>query len=225
MRQEFSAELDSLHVSFSELGMMVNEAIYKSVKAFVAHDKALAHEVIDSDHLINEQQTRLEQHCFELIALQQPVTGDLRLVVTAMKASSDLERMADHAVSIAKSTIRVKGTTRVGEIESLLGQMADAVKRMSEEVLDAYVHDDAKRARSIAAEDHKINDFSRRIYAECITNMKEDAETVVGAMDYMLVASYLERIGDYVTNICEWIVYLQTGKITELNSSTDEDKF
>lgn len=225
MRQEFSAELDSLHVSFSELGMMVNEAIYKSVKAFVTHDKALAHEVIDSDHLINEQQTRLEQHCFELIALQQPVTGDLRLVVTAMKASSDLERMGDHAVSIAKSTIRVKGTTRVGEIEDLLGQMADAVKRMSEEVLDAYVHDDAKAARRIATEDHKINDFSRKIYTECITNMKEDSETVVGAMDYMLVASYLERIGDYVTNICEWIVYLQTGKITELNSSTEEDKF
>ncbi|MCI1283946.1 phosphate signaling complex protein PhoU [Lacticaseibacillus songhuajiangensis] len=225
MRQEFSAELDSLHVSFSELGMMVNEAIYKSVKAFVTHDKALAHQVIDSDHLINEQQTRLEQHCFELIALQQPVTGDLRLVVTAMKASSDLERMGDHAVSIAKSTIRVKGTTRVGEIEDLLGQMADAVKRMSEEVLDAYVHDDAKSARRIATEDHKINDFSRKIYTECITNMKEDADTVVGAMDYMLVASYLERIGDYVTNICEWIVYLQTGKITELNSSTDEDKF
>ena len=225
MRQEFSAELDSLHVSFSELGMMVNEAIYKSVKAFVTHDKALAHQVIDSDHLINEQQTRLEQHCFELIALQQPVTGDLRFVVTAMKASSDLERMGDHAVSIAKSTIRVKGTTRVGEIEDLLGQMADAVKRMSEEVLDAYVHDDAKSARRIATEDHKINDFSRKIYTECITNMKEDADTVVGAMDYMLVASYLERIGDYVTNICEWIVYLQTGKITELNSSTDEDKF
>lgn len=225
MRQEFSAELNSLHVSFSELGMMVNEAIYKSVKAFIKHDKKLAHEVIDNDHLINEQQTRLEQHCFELIALQQPVTSDLRLVVTAMKASSDLERMGDHAVSIAKSTIRVKGTTRVASIEDVLGKMADAVKRMSEEVLDAYVHDNADRARAIATEDHQINDYSRQIYTECITNMKEDAETVVGAMDYMLVASYLERIGDYVTNICEWIVYLDTGKITELNSSTEEDKF
>lgn len=225
MRQEFSQELETLHVDFSELGMMVNAAVYKSVKAFINHDKELAHQVIDDDHLINERQMNLEKRCFELIALQQPVTSDLRLVVTAMKASSDLERMGDHAVSIAKSTIRVKGNVRVLTIESDLHKMADAVKKMSDEVLDAYVHDDDSRARAIATEDHGINDYSRKIYAECIENMKSDGDTVVGGMDYMLVASYLERIGDYVTNICEWIVYLKTGKLEELNSSTDEDKF
>lgn len=225
MRQEFSQELENLHVSFTELGIMVNEAIYKSVKAFIKHDKTLAQEVIDHDHQINERQMRLEQHCFEIIALQQPVTSDLRLVVTAMKASSDLERMGDHAVSIAKSTIRVKGNVRVPEIEVVLGEMADAVKKMGEEVLSAYVHDDADTARHIAEEDHQINTFSRMVYKQCIAHMKQNPDTVVGAMDYQLVASYLERIADYVTNICEWIVYLNTGKLTELNSSADEDKF
>ncbi|WDF81983.1 phosphate signaling complex protein PhoU [Lacticaseibacillus pabuli] len=225
MRQEFSQELDNLHKSFSELGMMVNEAIYKSVKAFVKHDKQIAHEVIDNDYKINDAQVALEKHCFELIALQQPVTSDLRAVVTAMKASSDLERMGDHAVSISKSTIRVKGNERVPEIEDTLAQMADAVKKMSDEALEAYVHSDPASARRISEADHQINDFERKVYRLCIENMQKDPDTVVGAMDYQLVASYLERIGDYVTNICEWVVYLATGKLVELNSSAEEDKF
>ncbi len=129
MRRLFVDELNDLHVRFSEMGMMVNEAIYKSVKAFINHDKALAREVIHEDKHINEREVDLEKRSFELIALQQPVTTDLRVIVTVMKASSDLERMGDHAVSIAKSTIRVKGETRVPQIEADIAGMADAVKR------------------------------------------------------------------------------------------------
>ena len=130
MRRLFVDELNDLHVRFSEMGMMVNEAIYKSVKAFINHDKALAREVIHEDKHINEREVDLEKRSFELIALQQPVTTDLRVIVTVMKASSDLERMGDHAVSIAKSTIRVKGETRVPQIEADIAGMADAVKEM-----------------------------------------------------------------------------------------------
>lgn len=225
MRRLFEDELNDLHVRFSEMGMMVNEAIYKSVSAFVNHDKALAREVIADDQHINKREVDLEKRSFEMIALQQPVTTDLRMIVTVMKASSDLERMGDHAVSIAKSTIRVKGETRVPEIEAEIAQMAQAVKAMVTEVLDAYVKEDAVRARQIATEDHGINDFSKHIYEACIERMREDSETIVGAMDYMLVSSYLERIGDYVTNICEWILYLRTGKLLELNSNASEDGF
>lgn len=204
---------------------MVNEAIYKSVKAFINHDKQLAREVIADDHKINEWETDLERKSFELIALQQPVSTDLRVIVTIMKASSDLERMGDHAVSIAKSTIRVKGNTRVPDIEKDIADMADKVKQMVEEVLDAYVKEDRKKAIKIADEDVAINAYSDNIYDDCIKEMQRDSETVVGSMDYMLVASYLERIGDYVTNICEWIVYLRTGKVVELNSNAQEDEF
>lgn len=207
------------------MGMMVNEAIYKSVKAFINHDKQLAREVIADDHKINERETDLERKSFELIALQQPVSTDLRIIVTIMKASSDLERMGDHAVSIAKSTIRVKGNTRVPDIEKDIADMADKVKQMVEEVLDAYVKEDRRRAIAIAEEDTAINAYSENIYDDCVKEMQRDSETVVGSMDYMLVASYLERIGDYVTNICEWIVYLRTGKVVELNSNDKEDEF
>lgn len=222
-RQNFNDELNDLHVRFSEMGMMVNEAIYKSVSAFINHDKALAQEVIDADVQINEREVDLEKRSFEMIALQQPVTTDLRMIVTVMKASSDLERMGDHAVSIAKSTIRVKGTTRTPEIEETLAQMATKVKQMVEEVLDAYVKSDQKRAREIAKEDLLVDEFSNKIYKMCIKQMQEDSDTIVGSMDYMLVDSYLERIGDYVTNICEWIIYLDTGKLIELNSNSKED--
>lgn len=158
MRRLFVDELNDLHVRFSEMGMMVNEAIYKSVKAFINHDKALAREVIHEDKHINEREVDLEKRSFELIALQQPVTTDLRVIVTVMKASSDLERMGDHAVSIAKSTIRVKGETRVPQIEEDIAGMAEAVKEMVEQVLDAYVKEDSARARKIALEDHGIRD-------------------------------------------------------------------
>ena len=225
MRRLFEDELNDLHVRFSEMGMMVNEAIYKSVKAFINHDKQLAREVIADDHQINERETDLERKSFELIALQQPVSTDLRVIVTIMKASSDLERMGDHAVSIAKSTIRVKGNTRVPDIEKDIADMADKVKQMVKEVLDAYVKEDRKKAIKIADEDVAINAYSDNIYDDCIKEMQRDSETVVGSMDYMLVASYLERIGDYVTNICEWIVYLRTGKVVELNSNAQEDEF
>ncbi|WP_179394363.1 phosphate signaling complex protein PhoU [Lacticaseibacillus absianus] len=223
MRRLFVDELNELHVRFSEMGMMVNEAIFKSVKAFINHDKALARAVIADDKHINKREVDLEKRSFEMIALQQPVTTDLRMIVTIMKASSDLERMGDHAVSIAKSTIRMKGETRVPDIEKTIADMAAAVKQMVDEVLEAYVKEDSVKARAIAEEDHGINEFSTTIYHLCIDEMTRDADTIVGSMDYMLVSSYLERIGDYVTNICEWILYLKTGKLLELNSNAKED--
>lgn len=195
MRRVFEEELNDLHLRFSEMGMMVNEAIYKSVKAFINHDKELASEVIKSDQAINARELDLEKRSFEMIALQQPVTTDLRIIVTVMKASSDLERMADHAVSIAKSTIRVKGNKRIPEIEAEIAEMADKVKVMVEDVLEAYVKNDAKRAKKIAAMDSEVDIYFKKIYKNCIEEMKSNSEIVVGASDYMLVAGYLERIG------------------------------
>lgn len=217
MRSAFEEELNVLHLRFSEMGMMVNESILKSVQAFVNHDKNLAKEVINNDQWINKRETDLEKSSFELIALQQPVTTDLRMIVTVLKASSDLERMGDHAVSIAKATIDVKGNERIPEVEKLIAQMGDAVKIIVEDVLDAYVKEDGDRAEKIAKEDDLIDQFTRKISDLCIIKMKENSETIIGGTSYMLVASYLERMGDYATNICEWIVYLKTGHVVELN--------
>ena len=222
LRTQFEEELLNLHNQFYEMGMMVSSAVHKSVRAYIKHDKILAQEVIENDITINNMETRLEKKSFEMIALQQPVTTDLRMIITVMKASSDLERMADHAVSVAKSTIRVKGQTRIPEIEKEISDMSDYVKKMVDNVLVAYVKTDEKDARTIANMDQRVNDYFNRIYNATIKNMQENPETVISGTDYLNVASYLERIGDYVTNICEWIVYLATGKITELNTNHNE---
>ena len=222
LRTQFEEELLNLHNQFYEMGMMVSSAVHKSVRAYIKHDKILAQEVIENDININNMETRLEKKSFEMIALQQPVTTDLRMIITVMKASSDLERMADHAVSVAKSTIRVKGQTRIPEIEKEISDMSDYVKKMVDNVLVAYVKTDEKDARTIANMDQRVNDYFNRIYNATIKNMQENPETVISGTDYLNVASYLERIGDYVTNICEWIVYLATGKITELNTHHNE---
>ena len=204
LRTQFEEELLNLHNQFYEMGMMVSSAVHKSVRAYIKHDKILAQEVIENDININNMETRLEKKSFE------------------MKASSDLERMADHAVSVAKSTIRVKGQTRIPEIEKEISDMSDYVKKMVDNVLVAYVKTDEKDARTIANMDQRVNDYFNRIYNATIKNMQENPETVISGTDYLNVASYLERIGDYVTNICEWIVYLATGKITELNTNHNE---
>ena len=222
LRTQFEEELLNLHNQFYEMGMMVSSAVHKSVKAYINHDKKLAQEVIDRDIEINDMEVKLEKKSFEMIALQQPVTTDLRMIITVMKASSDLERMADHAVSIAKSTIRLKGETRIPEIEKEISDMSDYVKKMVDNVLIAYVKTDQKDARMIAQMDDRTNEYFDSIYKHAVEAMKANPETVISGTDYLHVALYLERIGDYVTNICEWIVYLATGKITELNSNRDE---
>ncbi|MEG0268310.1 MAG: phosphate signaling complex protein PhoU [Carnobacterium sp.] len=219
MRQNFEEELNYLHHHFSQMGMMVNEAIYKSVKSFINHDKRLAQEVINQDYQINEIELVLEKKCFELIALQQPVTSDLRKIVTIMKACVDLERMGDHAVSIAKSTIHVKGTKRIPQMEEKIETLSGQVKLHVRLVLEAYLKKDVQEARKIANSDSIINALSKEIFEQSIEEMKNDSDLVIGGTDYLFVSRYLERIGDYVTNICEWIIYLETGKISELNSN------
>lgn len=219
MRQNFEEELNYLHHHFSQMGMIVNEAIYKSVKSFINHDKRLAQEVIDQDYQINEIELVLEKKCFELIALQQPVTSDLRKIVTIMKACVDLERMGDHAVSIAKSTIHVKGTKRIPQMEEKIETLSGQVKLHVRLVLEAYLKKDVQEARKIANSDSIINALSKEIFEQSIEEMKNDSDLVIGGTDYLFVSRYLERIGDYVTNICEWIIYLETGKISELNSN------
>lgn len=219
LRTQFDEELNELHQQFYQMGIDVSEAVHKSVRAFITHDKELAKEVIANDEKINEEELRLEKKSFEMIALQQPVTTDLRMIVTIMKASSDLERMGDHAVSIAKATIRVKGQKRIPEVEEMISNMSDYVKKMVDSVMKAYVEADGKQAQIIAGEDEKVNRYFKEVYDASIKEMQNHPETVISGNDYLHVASYLERIGDYVTNICEWIVYLSTGRLLELNNN------
>lgn len=223
MRRNFDEDLHTMHGMFAKMGLMVNENIHRAVKAFINHDVETAQVIKDTDKIINHLELDIEDFCFKLIALQQPVTTDLRSIITVMKAGSDLERMGDHAVSIARSVIRVHNredkahNKRIPEVEVLIGEMGEAVKDMVAQLLDAYVRVDVPEAYRIAELDNRVDDYFVKINRMCLERMKADGEVVYGGSDYILVAGFLERIGDYATNICERIVYLKTGELSELN--------
>ncbi|MDQ0222460.1 phosphate signaling complex protein PhoU [Streptococcus moroccensis] len=216
LRAQFEEELEKLHNQFYAMGTEVLAQINKTVRAFVSHDRELAQEVIIGDEEVNNYELKLEKKSLEIIALQQPVANDLRTVITVLKASSDVERMGDHALSIAEATIRMKGETRLKEVEEEISKMGRAVKLMVEETMHAYIKGDDEKAREIAASDIAIDNMYNAIQALTIELIKENPEAVVAGKDYFQVLTYLERIGDYATNICEWVVFLKTGKIIEL---------
>ncbi|MFT9274348.1 MAG: phosphate signaling complex protein PhoU [Liquorilactobacillus nagelii] len=222
MRETFDKELVQLHVRFAEMGMLVNEAIFRTVKAFVDHDQELAKMVIQNDQAINQCENQLEKMSLEIIALYQPVTSDLRDVITVLKASSDIERIADHAVSLAHATIKMKGTHRIPAIEIEIAKMGEYASQMVADVLDAYIKRNLKHAYQIAQRDLFLDQELAKIKQLCLTKMQADQKAVVSGSYYTLVATYLERIGDYVTNVCEWVVFLKKGEIVELNPGNED---
>ncbi|GGE28160.1 phosphate signaling complex protein PhoU [Streptococcus himalayensis] len=216
LRTQFEEELEKLDNQFYAMGNEVLGQINRTVRAFVSHDRELAQEVIADDTDVNEYEMKLEKKSLEIIALQQPVSQDLRTVITILKASSDLERMGDHAVSIAKATIRMKGEMRIKSVEEAISKMGREVKNFVEETLNLYLNGNADQAYEVAMMDETINEYFDQIRDLATEEIKANPELVITGRDYFEVISYLERIGDYAKNICEWVVYFETGKIVEM---------
>lgn len=223
MRRLFDEELVDLDASFTEMGILVSEKIGLSVESFVNHDRELAKKIIKSDEQINQREVAIEKKTFEMIALYQPVTIDLREIVTVLKAVSELERMADHARDIALSTIRVKGTKRDSNIEKTIALMGEETKKMVKEILGIYVNDDADLAIKVAAKNTKVVTLADKVRLDVINSIERDSKLATSGTDYLIVGAHLKRISDYVTNIAEWIVYKRTGKIVDLSPQLTED--
>lgn len=221
MRRLFDDELAELDADFTEMGMLVSEVIQKSVNAFIERDATTAQSIIDHDHDINQREIALEKKTFEMIALYQPVTTDLREIVTILKAVSDLERAGDHARNIAHSTIKMGEKQKVPELEQLMAEMGQMTTKMVQDVLTAYVNKDDHEARSLADVDRQLDHLNHQVRNLSYRAMRQDAAFETGASIYLNVAQDLSRIGDYVTNVCEWIVYLRSGQIIELNSASE----
>lgn len=216
LRVQFEEDLAKLHNQFYAMGNEVLSQINRTVRAFVTHDRELAKEVIEEDAEVNEYEVKLEKKSLEIIALQHPVSQDLRTVITVLKASSDVERMGDHAVSIAQATIRMKGEVRIQSVEEEISKMGRDVKNFVEAALDLYLNGDVDKAYEIAAMDEKINQYFDDIRDLATQEIKANPDLIVTGRDYFQVISFLERIGDYAKNICEWVVYFETGKIVEM---------
>ena len=216
LRVQFEEDLAKLHNQFYAMGNEVLSQINRTVRAFVTHDRELAKEVIEKDAEVNEYEVKLEKKSLEIIALQQPVSQDLRTVITVLKASSDVERMGDHAVSIAQATIRMKGEVRIQSVEEEISKMGRDVKNFVEAALELYLNGDVDKAYEVAAMDEKINQYFDDIRDLATQEIKANPDLIVTGRDYFQVISYLELIGDYAKNICEWVVYFETGKIVEM---------
>lgn len=217
MRTVFDEKLAEIHRELSQLGRMVNEAIYKSVKSLTTHDADLANQVIRDDLKINDKEKTIDQKCYEIIALQQPNATDLRRVLAVMRASADLERMGDHSQNIAEVTINVKGNKRDTKLENQISTIGEKITEMCTDIIDAFVEFDVEKARDTAARDREIDKLYRELRFSALDLMQQDPDSVMAASDYSFAGMHLERIGDYVKNIGEWIIYLDSGEIVDLD--------
>lgn len=221
MRKSFQNELEQYRDHLTYIANAANEAIYKAIQALNQHDQVLAEEVVNGDLKINTLAIQIEQEAYRIIALQQPVASDLRKVFAVLLASSDIERLADHASNIAGTVIRRQNIPMVREaaIDEIINQMADIVKVMLSDAIEAFIQEDATKAREVALRDNEVDRLLKEVYDQTnhlmLTHTDEDRIEI--ARDYVIIAKALERMGDYVTNICERIVYMESGEIVELD--------
>lgn len=216
IRSQFGEELNDLHQQLLKMGMSVEEMVYKSVKSLIEKDISLAEAVVEGDQAINDAEVEIEKSCFSLIALQQPVGSDLRKIATTLKVATDLERIADHAVSIAETTISLKDELYAKPLIDI-PKMGSLVQTIVRDSLHAYIQMDSDAALEIAQQDDAIDEYFNKVFTDLIELMVSDKIFVHQSSLLLLAAQYLERIGDYATNICEWVVYMSAGEIVELN--------
>ena len=216
IRQQFEQELESLHSSLLRMGGLVEAAIKNSMRALVTRDRSLADAVIADDHNLNDLHRNLREEIFTVIATQQPVVRDLRLVIGVQYIAVELERIGDYAVRIAK---RSRQLLEMPEDDPLveLPRMAELVELQVHDILDALVRLDAELANSIADRDHKVDKLYNRIFGEQVSSMATRPERAMSAQLLINIAHTLERIGDRVINIAEDIVFLDSGQVVELN--------
>lgn len=215
---DFEKKLKQLEHDVLSLGDMVERAIYRSVEALKGRDLAAAGQIVADDLKINQKRHTIEQKCIELIATQQPVANDLRVIIAILNIIVDLERMADHAEGIAKVVLMIGYERRLKPLVDI-PRMADKAREMLREALSAFTRRDVEAAKRICAEDDEVDHLHDQVYRELLTFILEDPRTITGATRLLWVAHNLERIADRVTNICERVVFMVTGEMIEIGSS------
>ncbi len=212
----FDLALKNLNNDLLRMCEEVKKQIRLSIKSLVNKDIELAKQVIKDDDIIDNFNKEIEDRCVRVIATEQPLAKDLREIFTAIKVVTDLERMADYAVDIAKITIHLKDDEYIKELIQI-PELAEKVLNIISLAIDAYVKGDSKKAYEICKMDDEIDSLYKEILEELFNIMVEDNSLATQAGRFMFVAKNLERIGDHVTNICEWAIYLVDGTYVDLN--------
>lgn len=210
MRKLFDEQLKELNIEMIKMAGQVETAIAGASEALIKNDITLAKQVMGGDEIVDDMEKKIEHLCLKLLLQQQPVATDLRRVSTALKMTTDLERIGDQAADIAELTLKIGKTDNVH-----IPQMAKAVIRMVTDSINAYVNSDEKLANDVMAEDDRVDKLFVKIRDELIEMAADSREKgkQVGeqTIDLLMVAKYLERIGDHAVNIAEWVIFSVTG--------------
>ncbi|AWK51304.1 phosphate transport system regulatory protein PhoU [Clostridium beijerinckii] len=210
--------VNNINTQLLTMANLVEQQICGSMISLKNHDKELADNIINEDDKIDELQKIIDEQCIKFIAAEQPLATDLRKVMTASKIATDLERMADHAVDICKITKKMGGNINsFGQSSETLWEMEKKVREMIGLAINAHIDDDDELAYKICEKDDEIDSFYQSLFAEFISEIKVDESLVEKGIRLLFVIKYLERIGDHVTNICEWTIYSKSGAYVDLN--------
>lgn len=214
MRNRFDRQLEQLNNELIEMGNLVEHAIQSAVTALVKKDIAKAKAAIEFDQEVDRQERDIEALCMKLLLQQQPVARDLRLISAALKMITDMERIGDQAADISEITIFLSGEDYVQDL-SLLSQMAMETILMVTHSVEAFVQKDLNLAKEVIAHDDIVDKHFDDIKKQLIRLIQENVASSEQAADLLMVAKYLERIGDHATNIAEWVIYSITGSHEE----------
>jgi phosphate transport system protein len=218
IRTTYHKRLRQIQDDILAMGSMVEKAIANSVEALKNRNLELARQIITDDQKVNRKRFEIEDKCTQLIATQQPMAGDLRAIICVLNIITEIERIGDYAEGIAKIVIEIGNEPSLKPLIDI-PRMANKGVDMLHRSLDALVNRDADAAKQLASEDDEVDNLYEQVFRELLTFMIEDPKTITRATRLIWVAHDLERSADRVTNICERVVYLVTGKMEEIGAS------
>ena len=220
LRSNFERGLQQLRDQILSLGSQVGENIVNVVEVLFARDLIGAQRQIDGDKEVNRKRIKIMNDALTLIATQQPMAGDMRLIASSIEISGELERINDYVKGIARISLMI-GPEPIPDVLDGLPQMADKTRDMLHRALDAASKGDADLARTIPAEDDEVDTLFNEIYRNLVTYVTENPSKIVMSNHLEWAAHNLERAADRVTNICEWVVYMNTGEYVEMDSELE----
>lgn len=218
IRTTFHKKLREIQDDVLIMGSMVGKAITSSVKALQERDLDLARKIIDDDLKVNQKRFEIEERCVELIATQQPMASDLRTIIAILNITTEIERIGDYATGIARIVIMIGDEPPLKPLVDI-PRMAEQTVDMLRRSLDAFIQRDGEAVKKIAAEDDLVDNLYDQVFRELLVFMAEDPKTITRATRLIWTAHNLERAADRVTNICERVVFIVTGKMAEIGAS------
>ena len=210
MRSRYDEELKNLHGALIDMGAMIESAISGAITALENRDIQKAKDIIAYDEEIDAQERLIEEMCMKLLLRQQPVARDLRMISTALKLITDMERIGDHAADISELAIMLRDLPQMNSAS--LREMAVQTSTMLMSSVEAYVEQDEEKARAVIRQDDVVDDLFVTVKSEMIEAIRQNSDFSEAAADLLMAAKYFERIGDHATNIAEWTVYAFTGR-------------